>query len=222
MHKNSTLTISTLVILVILNCSCVPALSSGKGNPVKEPGTILFSDDFEKPPSGWGLWNRGGAQVDYSAGGLRIKVDEPQFDFWSVAGKNYLDVQIEVEAHKLNGSDNNDFGIICRYLDRNNFYMLVVSSDGYFGIAKLEDGQYSMIGSDQLQYSEAIKKGQAVNRLRADCTGDTLRLYANGVKLIEAHDAAFTAGDVGLAAGAYQETGVEILFDNFLVKIPGD
>ncbi len=31
--------------------------------------------------------------------------------------------------------------------------MLVASSDGYYGIAKMRNGQYSMIGGQQLQYS---------------------------------------------------------------------
>jgi len=100
--------------------------------------------------------------------------------------------------------------------------MFVISSDGYYGIAKLVDGKYSMISSDQLQYSEAIIKGQAVNRLRADCDGEQLSLYVNGQKLAQVNDSDFQRGDVGLVAGAYQVHGVEILFDNFVVKIPGD
>lgn len=185
-----------------------------------EPGTVLFSDDFSNPPTGWGTWSRGGASVEYHNGGLRILVNEPQFDFWSVAGQKFADAVIEVDALKMGGPDDNDFGVICRYQNKDNFYMLVASSDGYYGIAKMKDGLYGMIGADQLQYSSAIAQGQSLNRLRAGCIGAKLRLYVNGELLMEAEDGDFASGDVGVIAGAYDTPGVDILFDNFVVTKP--
>lgn len=181
---------------------------------------VLFQDGFDNPPSGWGTWSRGGATVDYHGGGLRILVSEAQSDYWSVAGQKFSDASITVEAIKMDGPDDNDFGIICRYQDKENFYMLVISSDGYYGIAKMKGGQHSLIGADQLQYSDVIARGQAVNRLRADCVGSKLALYANGQKLADAEDVDFPSGDVGLIAGAYDTQGVDILFDNFVVMKP--
>lgn len=198
-----------------MGCTLFSWSSRAEEAPAEE---VLFFDDFSDPPSGWGLQNREGAQVDYFAESLRFLVRQPQNDVWSVTGKNYQDISVEVDAIKFAGPDNNDFGVICRYQDRKNFYMLVISSDGYYGIVQIKDGQYRMIGSTELQYSESIRNGQAVNHLRADCVGDVLRLYVNGQMLIEARNADFLSGDVGLVAGAYQEEGVEILFDNFMVK----
>jgi hypothetical protein len=207
-----------VLAIVVAGCSILPAMQAEQPEP--QPGTVLFSDDFSRPPGGWGIWNREGALVDYYSGGLRIKVQEPQYDFWSVAGKTISDAQIEVDAIKLDGPDDNSFGLICRYQDRSNFYMLVASSDGYYGIAKLKEGRHSMIGSEQLQYSSAIIQGQALNRLRADCVGQRLSLYVNGQQLISVEDADFSAGDVGVLAGAYDVTDVDILFDNFMVIQP--
>ena len=209
-----------LMLLLLANTGCAAVFSGQAAASTVEPGTILFSDDFSDQLNGWGVWDREGGSVAYHQGGLRILVKETQFDFWSVAGRRFEDVQVEVDAARIGGPDDNDFGLICRYVDKDNFYLLVVSSDGYYGIAKVKQGQYSMIGSEQLQYSGAIAGGQAVNRLSAVCVGSTLTLYANGIKLMEAEDSDFTAGDVGVLAGAYNTTGVEILFDNFMVKKP--
>ena len=212
-----------LLLLSLVSISlqgCLPVGRSGAADLEKEPGSLLYADDFSNPPSGWGIWDRAGALVEYSNGGLRIRVDEPHYDFWSVAGQDFTDVQIEVDAALLGGPSDNDFGIICRYQDSDNFYMLVISSDGYYGAAKLKNGQYSMIGTDQLQYNGVIAQGQAANRLRADCVGDELSLYVNGQKLTEVRDGDFLDGDVGLIAGAYAVQGVDILFDNFVVKEP--
>ena len=166
------------------------------------------------------MWSGDGAVVDYYTGGLRILVQEAQYDFWSVPGLEFNDVDIEVNAVKLGGPDDNDFGLICRYQNKDNFYMLVISSDGYYGIAKIKNGQYILLGADQLQYSNSIALGQAANNIRAECVGPNLRLYANSVLLTEVQDGDFPSGDVGLVAGTYNTPGTDILFDNFIVRKP--
>ncbi len=209
-----------LILLALLSAGCA-VLAGEQPTPTPLPsGAILFADDFSKS-TGWGMSKQAGGEAEYSsAGWLRIRVSKPQTDYWSVAGKNFRDVQIDVDAAKLNGPDNNLFGVLCRYVDKENFYMLLISSDGYYGIARLKGGQYSMIGADQLQYSGAIARGVARNHLQVGCAGSKLSLFANGQKLEEAQDAEFSSGDVGLLAGAYQVEGVDIVFDNFVVKKP--
>ncbi len=209
-----------LSILTLVGAACTSTVQVENSTGALQSGAVLFVDDFSKTTSGWGTWNREGAVVEYHNDGLRILVEQNQYDFWSVAGRSFNDVQVESDVTKIGGPDDNDFGLICRYQDKDNFYMLVISSDGYFGIAKMKEGQYSMITSDQLQYSSAIAQGQAANRLRADCIGANLSLYANGQKLIEVQDTDFPSGDVGLIAGAYDTPGVDVLFDNFIVKKP--
>lgn len=209
-----------LLMLLLMNVGCTPIAGKQAASSTLAPGTVLFSDDFSKTPNGWGNWDRDGSKVEYADGGLRILVNEDQFDFWSVSGHRFEDARIEVDALKRSGPDDNDYGVICRYVDKDNFYMLVVSSDGYYGIAKMKTGRYSMIGSDQLQYSQAIAQGNVSNHLRADCIGSKLSLFANGQKLMEASDADFASGDVGVLAGSYNGKGVEVLFDNFIVKTP--
>ena len=189
--------------------------------PTSAPsGTILFQDDFSKIPGDWGLWDRKGGLITYEQGGFRILVNEIDYDFWSVAGKHFGDTLVEVDAARLAGTVNNAFGLICRYQDNRNFYMFLVSSDGYFGIAKLSDGEYRLIGSKQLQYSGLINSAQAAHRLKAGCVGDHLTLWVDSNKMLEVQDPDFTSGDVGLMAGTYSSGGVDILFDNFQVRQP--
>lgn len=218
-NRNAYVRWLVILLLLWLPSACSPVLQNTELISMNRD-SILFSDDFSKSNTGWGIWNREGAVVEQHNGGMRIRVNLTQYDFWTVAGQHFDDVQIEVDATKIGGPDDNDFGIICRYQDRANFYMLITSSDGYYGIAKLKDGRYSMIGSEQLQYSDRIARGQHVNHLRADCIGSTLRIYANDHLLMEAQDSDFAAGDVGLLAGAYDLKGVDLLFDNFVVKRP--
>ncbi len=203
---------------ICAGCGPLPSVETVAPRP--ESGTVLFQDDFSVTPGSWGTWSDEGAVITYEGGGLRILVNEAHYDFWSVAGQTFSDVQVEVDATRIGGPTDNDFGLVCRYLDAENFYIFLISSDGYYGIAKLKDNQHSLIGIDQLQYTSAITPEQPVHRIRADCQGQTLRLYVDGNLLMEAQDADFSTGDVGVLAGAYATPGVDILFDNFVVKQP--
>ena len=52
----------------------------------------------------------------YNNGAYQIMVNKTLSDAWSNPGSfNFTDVRVEVDATKNGGSDNNDFGIICRY-----------------------------------------------------------------------------------------------------------
>ena len=184
------------------------------------PGGVLFEDDFSNPPGSWGTWNQNGGAISYEQGGLRMVVQKPYFDVWSVAGQNFQDVKIVVHATRLNGPVDNNLGVICRYQNRKNFYMFLVSSDGYYGIAKMKDDQYDLIGMDQLQYSNILAEHPEGVLLQTDCNGPRLSLSVNGTHLIEVEDSDFSEGDVGLLTGANAEAGVDILFTNFLVTHP--
>lgn len=185
------------------------------------PGDILVADGFNDPKTGWDTWsNDNGSMVVYQNDALRILVNEAQYDYWSRPGLEMKNVHIEVDAAKVGGPDDNDFGIICRYIDQDNFYAMLISSDGYYGILKVKEGEYSMLGSESMQFSEAIRQGDAINHLRADCVEDGLILWVNGEKLLIARDGDFSEGDVGVIAGTNDTPGVDILFDNFVVYNP--
>ena len=124
-------------------------------------GGILFSDDFSNPKTGWNTWakDENGSMVAYQNEALRIIVNAAQYDFWSRPGEDYGDVHVEVDAAKVGGPNDNDYGIICRYMDRDNFYGLLISSDGYYGVLKVKDGIYGLIGSEACNTVRRFAKG---------------------------------------------------------------
>jgi len=205
-----------ILLLVSLACSIFAPAES-------EPAVsdeVLFQDDFSNPDSGWDRVETPDGITDYGDGIYRILVNTVNTDVWANPGLDFTDVYIEVQAAKVSGDDNNDFGVICRYLDNENFYFFVVSSDGYYGIGKIINGDQQLIGSDSMPPSEAINKGTAINHLRAECVGNKLAFSVNGQRLAEYEDGDFTSGDVGLLAGTFDQPGTEIHFDNFMVLKP--
>ena len=180
----------------------------------------MFSDDFSDPDSGWDRVQVDTGLTDYDNGRYRIFVDEAQHDYWANPGLSFTDVQVEVDATKIGGPDDNDFGLVCRYQDEENFYALLVSSDGFYAILKYSGGSSEILGTDSWPPSDAINQGSATNHIRADCIGDSLTLYANGEQLHAVTDSAFASGDVGLIAGTFDEPGADIAFDDFVVRQP--
>ncbi len=185
-----------------------------------ESGQVLYQDDFSDPSSGWNRVSTDTGETEYDDGVYRIYVNEPNTDIWSHPGKSYDDAVIEVDAFKVGGERDNRFGLICRAKGTDSFYTFIISSDGYYGIGKVKQEKYELIDTDALLPSEVIIKGSAINRIRAECVGERLTLYVNGIKIAEYFDSEFTSGDVGLIAGTYNEPGTDIRFDDFLVIQP--
>lgn len=120
------------------------------------------------------------------------------------------------------GPSNGVFGILCRAeadaQTVHQAYVFAIRGDGFYAILKRTSATFW----DAIAYgkeSKAIKPGNALNHLRADCSGDTLTFYVNGEKLLEKKDAAFKTGGVGLAVTTQPKSeALDIRFDNFVVR----
>lgn len=214
--------ILAIAALMISSIACQAFVQSGDQaeSPSSDLGQVLFQDDFSNSNSGWDRVNLEEGVTDYANGVYRMSVTDVDTDVWANPGLSFTDVHIEVDATKVSGDDNNDFGVICRYMDTENFYFLIISSDGYYGIGKVIDGEQELIGSKSMPPSDEINQGNADNHLRADCVGSTLSLYVNGEHLVSYEDPDLASGDVGLIAGTFDVPGTEIHFDNFMVLEP--
>ena len=207
-----------LFIILVLSFVSLACLNSGKPNT---PGEILFSDDFSNTDKKWDQADTTSASTDYYNNAYRIVIKEANSDAWSNPGKeSFTDVEIEVDATKNAGPDDNDFGIICRYTDVSKFYYAVISSDGYYGIMKMSGNGGNPIGNESMLESDKIIQGSAKNHIRFDCVGSTLTLYVNSTQIAQQTDTEYTEGNVGLIAGTFDTVGTDILFDNFVVFKP--
>ena len=209
-----------LPFLLVLSLACaIPSLNSAPQEQSLPSGSVLFVDDFSNPASGFDHFMTAEGIMDYDSGGYRILVNSLQTNFWATPRKDFSDVSMEVDIGKLGGPDENRIGLLCRF-SNNNYYFFLVTSDGYYGIGIYFNGQAILLGQNELQANENIKKGLAVNHLRADCAGNMLTFYVNGVQVTSIQDGTLLSGDVGLLAGTFAESGVDIIFDNFMVLKP--
>jgi hypothetical protein len=212
-----------LLVIVILAFPAIACqLATQLTDRLSNSGDAIFRDDFSKPYSGWlrGTDLPNGGISDYADGKFRILVNESNYDYWSNPDLVFENTRIEVDAVKQAGPEINRFGLMCRYQDELNFYFFIISSDGYYGLGEVKDDQLSLIGMDEMLQSDAILAGSGLNHLRADCVGDALTFFVNGRQVAQVNDSDFPSGDVGILAGTFDEPGVDVIFDNFVVVKP--
>ena len=138
-------------------------------------GQILFQDDFADTNSGWDQVTAESGETNYSEGTYRIWVNELYTDLWANPDLEFTDTRTEVEAKKFGGPDDNIFGLICRSNKAGDqYYYFVISSDGYYGIGKVNGQEQTLLSAEQLLPSDAIHPGRDTNLLQADCIGDRL------------------------------------------------
>lgn len=228
----------SFLLLVALACSMSPTVTdtqpSGNapsGNAPSGP-RVLFSDDFSNTSGGWDIVDVEYKTTDYDGNGaFRFWVNRAQLDIWSVPHQNFSkDMIVEVDATKIGGPNVNDFGVTCRYskVEQSdgsflyNFYFFLISSDGKATIAVMNDNEQAYLTeSGVMEPASAVNRGDATNRIRAECIGNSLSLYVNGDLVASVSDNTHSGGgDAGLIAGTFDELGTEILFDNFAVSRP--
>ncbi|KAA3646283.1 MAG: hypothetical protein DWQ07_08665 [Chloroflexi bacterium] len=198
-----------------------PATSdSAATEPSRTPGASYF-DDFSNSSSGWPIYEGADGINDYTEGNYRILVNETEYFSWSVIDDEFTDSRIFVDVVELGGPFDAEAGIVCRYQDDDNFYLLTYTADGFYIIGKWADDEFVvLLDSGEYERSPVIRQGNFPNKIQADCIGDTLTLFINDIEVAEVTDTEFTSGEVGLIAGTFVEAGAYVYFDNFTVYEP--
>ncbi len=182
---------------------------------------MLLRDTFDNPRSGWGKDQSEQFERGYEGGEYVISLRTPNWLVWAHPGKRFADVSIEVEAYLASGSADGHFGVLCRYLDADNFYYFAISPDGYYAIFSRAGGDTKILTSNDggMIPSSAIRVGGR-NRIRAVCQGEELSLYVNDALVAVVRDDALRRGDVGLAAGSGPTGDAMVKFDDLAVTTP--
>ncbi len=212
------------ILFVALTTSGCSAFNKGKISqdflPGKESGQILFEDDFSDHSTGWEVVNNAYELKSYSTGGYMISINQPGSRAISTTNLSYTNTQTSVETQKITGARDTQFGVVCRYQDKFNFYSFVISADGYAGIVRIVDGVKELIGSDQFLRVEILNLDDGLNRMTAFCSDDNLILEVNGETILEVKDDTFESGDTGLFVETFEVASAAVVFNDFLIKKP--
>ncbi len=215
-----------IIIGLALGVGCISNPVAGRPAGCSADGVYLTDPFLDDQDCGWYQYEddalTGSARV--LDGTLQVTSREPGQFWWSNPSLDPIDdVTVSAVARKTNGPDDNAFGLICRYQDPNNFYLFVISSDGYYAIGKVESGINSITylsGEGEYQFTETIQQGVEENTIRATCEGDQLTLTVNGILLDSVEDNSFATGDVGVGLTAFEPGTATVEFDDIRVTVP--
>jgi hypothetical protein len=223
MRKVPLLLCALLAATLLVACGLADLVGGSRPDPCDAGGALLYDDFSGEQECGWAVYNRGGAVVDISDGALRISTSQPGQIWWTNPGRNFNDVVITVQARQVSGPNDNAYGVICRYQNTENFYIFLISGDGFYAIGKYQSGGSRVTylsGEGEYQFSEIINQGVATNQIRASCIGNELSLAVNGLPLATVTDPSFVTGDIGLGVSTLEPGTAVVHFDEVRVLAP--
>jgi hypothetical protein len=185
---------------------------------VPEDFGLVYEDDFSDPGSGWDDAFDRYTTKQYGNNKYYIEVTTSNLVAWGLANRNVGDFRLEVDTAQETGPNNNGYGILFRFQDRDNFYRFDVSGDGFFLLSKFHDGEWVTLVP--WTASSAINVGEAANRLAVEAIGNQIRVYANDRLLSEVEDEAFTGGNFGFFASTFSEPNLTVSFDDIKLWTP--
>ena len=220
--KQTRFIILLVIFLVILNgCSSIRSVQFSQDKlPWKSSGDILVEDDFSDDTTGWEIVNNVYELKGYSSEGYLISINNKGGRSISTTGLQFSDIKIQVESHKLTGSNDSYLGIVCRYQDNQNYYRFFITPDGYTGIVKVFNGVSSTLPGGKMSYNHEVIQDDGTNSLEVTCIGSQLSLSVNGKLAVSATDDQLKQGDAGLFAETGQDGAGSFIFNQFIVSKP--
>jgi S1-C subfamily serine protease len=179
---------------------------------------VVLQDNFMDMKSGWvnavtddrvGAYNNGVYQISLNTIG--------DYGIGFYQNKKFTDNVTRVKVHEVTQADDAFFGLVCRYTNIENYYLLAVSTDGRYSIQKVENDIFSVLVP--WTYSPAIPIHQDME-LTGVCDQDTLTLGVNGIPLAQVRNDAHWRGMTGLAAGTFGSDHFAVAFDDIQIQTP--
>ena len=145
---------------------------------------IAFHDDFNDNKKNWNV-NRSADMDCYVENGhyvINHKRESGSWYFWKyIPIDEYADFVIEAKIRLVSGVENNGFGLIWGTADVSNTNMFTITANGYFKIAKSEDGSYKDI--QKWKSLDNVNPKNEYNTLKVHKIHNTLYYYLNGQRI---------------------------------------
>ena len=193
------------------------SLLGGADQSTQDTATVILSDDFSDPDSGWAVDEEGA--YGYVDDAYLMTVDPGVYRWVVQDDETYTDVSLEVDIMLLSGDADAYAGLLCRSTEDGYFYA-DISPAGDFTIGQLVGEDVTVLSEWAASNAIDTEPG-ATNRLRLDCIGDTMTAYVNG-EMLDSVTVEVIAGGFGFEAGNIEAAteAATIGFDNLVVSQP--
>ncbi len=146
-------------------------------------------------------FNDGDGHGEPTGAGYRIGAVEPESVVTAALDETLPPDQI-VEANFTTNDSPEDtgYGVVCRRQDNNNFYRLGVGNDGTFAIARVQNGQSTVLtGGGKWVRDRRLIDSPGTFTVRGECRGPTLSLFVDNQPIASVGDSVFDrSGSIGV------------------------
>jgi len=207
-----------------------------------EPGAVLYASAFDTPSDEWETSDgRLSSRID--GGILKIDVGSENSAPFVPTRWHFADFDLRAVAAAVGGPVENGYGLVFRLKDPRNYYSFIITSDGYYRLAKAIDGVEREV-STWIPSDSILQDFGVGNTIRVIGNGDTFTFYVNGTQvqlclpddpdgastysggqcfgtMVDTYvDGTHTTGRLGLIAVSLMEPDVSAVFDNLVVLQP--
>jgi hypothetical protein len=176
----------------------------------KDIGWII-KDDFSDTDRGWLVGSGSNWEMGYKNGGYFMTVEEEWVEITSTPVWLKLD-DTRVIADVYRDWGKGYWGISCREAASASYYTMFITNEGTYGYGETRNGQVQLhpLG----QSPDILTTKFEINRIMADCRGNHLTLYVNGVFLFKKEVSGIGSGWVGMMAGTTEDQNqLTVVFD---------
>lgn len=166
---------------------------------------LLLNEDFAIPNDRWETGEpETGVGLGYTEHGYGIVLHEPGSWWETYANLNVAHIRLETQVLRAKGPKEASFGVLAR-VNATGCYSFEIDGEGRYGIYKTryaarQDPDATLVLAEGDRPGVVRLEKEVPNHLEAVCHGHHLRLTLNGRLVLEAKDAEFANGDVGLLA----------------------
>jgi hypothetical protein len=209
--------ISTFAALVIAVGGLITALNQVGvlgGNGGAETGTNAGGSDL------FTAVTRPNGRVYFDGEAMYVRASTPGQPFLTLADgdERIGDMSLETRVEHVSGADDYAFGLVCRYSNAANYYLLSLLSGGRYHVVRYRGGRaVSLTGG--IRQGAPIREG--ANQVHAKCVGESptmLTLSVNGQPVATVADReGIGSGIFGVRAGS-GESFVTLKLDGFELR----
>lgn len=214
MHRS--LLIIAVFALAGLACDLGSLLSPPAGPTPPGQGIV---ENFDANTHNWFEGSVSQAQVFIADGVLQInnpyEEEVDNFVFSRMDCCNFENFDLTVESTQLEGTDNNEIGIVFYARDPKNFFEFAYSGDGFVALFEYAEDDLSTVV--EFTPVDAILQGNATNTVRLVVEDGQVTAYINGSQVLNADISMPRASPIGLGCGAFEAPKVHCTFDNLRI-----
>jgi hypothetical protein len=176
-------------------------------------GSVLYTTSFQ----GWQPMNDPTAKMSFVDGQYLFEIgpNDAKYRYSLAVNQRNMYVQMEVTPKQCPSKPMMGYGLMFRYSDDNNYYLLTIFCDKSYTIGGKDSG--SIFGNKGVLSSDLDPTSSTTHRVGVLARGDDYTLYFDKKSIGTFHDIRRQQGDVGIYAISQADEAIRVAFGNLKV-----